>query len=255
VITATIADQLTRVFADAERSILDRMERGRGRQEPDLASRLMEGIEIRGEAIDGVRIAFDTIDGIGTNAAESVVGADILGSIHIDVGGVSLSKGFLLQAKMAGKDNLKFRPSGPSATGPLDASHVFDRGPIDRIGTGSTYRLGEVSGTVSITKPSRRLEKQCEDMLRITPASYVLVIDQRQITVVSASAVRAHRHAASGLRHELGTKTLPDFFMNMADCFIGDERLGSSTQADLVARATALNVPTALYLQMTDQQT
>ena len=254
-ITASIADELTSVFAEAERSILSRIAQNRGRQEPDLTSRLMEGIEIRSESIDGVRIAFDTIDGLGRNAAESVVGADILGSIHINVGGVSMSKGFLLQAKMSGHDKLRFRPTGSRAAGPLDASHVFDRGPIDRVGTGSSYRMGEVSGTVTITRPSKRLEKQCDDMLRLTPSSYVLVLDRRQITVVSAAAVRAHRHAESGVQHELGTKTLSDFFINMADCFIGDDRLGSATQADLVARASLLNVPAALSVRITDQPT
>jgi hypothetical protein len=253
VITPGIAGELANVITRAERSILSRIEQNRGRQEPDLASRLMENIELRSETIDGVTIILDTIDGLGRNAAENVIGADILGSIHIDLGGVRTSKGFLLQAKMSGKDKLQFRPTATNATGILDASHIFDRGPLSAVGKGPVYPMGEVSGTVTVTRPSKRLRKQCEDMLRLTPASFVLVFDVRQISVVSAAAVGAHRYAQARVQHDLGTKTLTDFFTNLADCFIGDERLGSATQGDLIARASLLSIPTALSLRITDQ--
>lgn len=241
------------VIDRAEQSILRRMRQNRGRQEPDLTSRLMESIEIRSETIDGVSVTLTTIDGLGRNAAENVVGADVLGSVHIDVGAIRMSKGFLLQAKMSGKDNLRFRPAEPDPYGLLDASHVFLRGPIGSLDGGSTYPMGELSGTVTISKPSARLRKQCEDMLRLSPASFVLVMDQRQISVVSAAAVKAHRDAPPGLRSDLGTKTMSDFFANVTDCFIGDERLGSATQGDLVARASLLNIPVALSLRVTDE--
>jgi hypothetical protein len=214
----------------------------------------MESIEVRSETIDGVTIVLNTIDGLGRNAAESVVGADVLGSVHIDVGDVRVSKGFLLQAKMSSKDNLRFRKIGTDANGLLDVSHVYSRGPLTPLYGGSTYPMGEVSGTVTISRPSARLRKQCEDMLRLTPASFVLVLDERQISVVSAAAVRAHKSTPSGSRRELGTKTLTDFFANLTDCFIGDERLGSVTQGDLVARASLLNIPTAISLSVTDNQ-
>jgi hypothetical protein len=253
VITPKVAAELADVVTRAEVSILSRLEENRGRQEPDLTSRLLEHIEVRSETIDGVSIVLNTVDGLGPHAAENVIGADVLGSIHIDLGGVRTSKGFLLQAKMSGKDKLRFRPSATSPDGVLDASHSFDRGPLNPIGRDFSYPMGEVSGTVTVTRPSARLRKQCEDMLRLTAASFVLVLDQRQISVVSAAAVRAHHQAEARVQHDLGTKTLTDFFMNLADCFLGDERLGSATQGDLVARASLLNVPAALSLRITDQ--
>lgn len=213
----------------------------------------MENIEVRSETIDGVSIILNTIDGLGRNAAENVVGADVLGCVHMDIGGVRLSKGFLLQSKMSGSDNLRFRRAAPDPPGVLDASHVFSRGPLDSLDSGRTFPMGDVSGTVSLSKPSARLRKQCEDMLRLTPASFVMVIDELQICVVSAAAIHARRTNPSSKRGDLGTKTLSDFFANVTDCFIGDERLGSATQADLVAQASLLNVPTVISLRVTDE--
>ena len=138
-ITPGIAGELASIITQAEQSILGRIEQNRGRQEPDLTSRLMENIELRSQTIDGVTIMLETIDGLGRNAAENVIGADVLGSIHIDLGGARTSKGFLLQAKMSRKEKLRFRPAETDADGLLDASHIFDRGPLSPVGQGPVY--------------------------------------------------------------------------------------------------------------------
>jgi hypothetical protein len=107
-----------------------------------------------------------------------------------------------------------------------------------------------------VTKPSQLLEKQCDDMLHLTPASFVFVFDPDQIAVVSAAAVHAQRNAPRNnkSKKDLGTKRLGDFFIQLADCFIGDRSLGASTPEDLVDIAQARGVATVMYLEVVQDQ-
>ena len=88
-------------------------------------------------------------------------------------------------------------------------------------------------------------------MLGITPDSFIFVYDSAQIAVCSATAVIALSTATQRVRHPLGTKGLPDFFVNLADCFIGDLDLGAASQRTLVEQAQLFRARRALFLDIT----
>ena len=127
----------------AERRLLEMIGQGRVRQEPDMTSRLVHGIELSSDTVDGVRIEFTVVDGIGPGAGERTLGADLLGVVRIELDDVRVAKGFLAQSKRTGADGLRLRP----ATVP-DYSHWLYRGGI---------RL-ERSGVVEVTTPSAHLD-------------------------------------------------------------------------------------------------
>ncbi|MFL6109404.1 MAG: hypothetical protein ACJ72L_20770 [Marmoricola sp.] len=250
-LSVDVLDELATAVQAAESDLLDLLADDEVRQEDDITSRLSQGIRLFATQVDDVRITMNVIDGVGRGAAESTVGADIIGAVSIDVDGATVRKGFLAQAKMAGSDGLFFRPTGVNGTGGLDYSHAISRGPS----AAPAPVAGIFSGTVEVTRPRGRLPKQCRKMLGITPDSFVFVYDSAQIAVCSATAVVAHSNATQGTRHPLGTKTLSDFFINLADCFIGDLDLGSASQAAVVDQARQLRARTALYMSISDAPT
>lgn len=232
----SVAEQIGRV----EQRLLALMEEGRVRQEPDMTSRLVHGLEIASDEVDGVTVEFTVIDGIGPGAAERSLGADVLGVVRIEVGGLLVSKGFLAQSKRSGVDGLRL--VGPSIN---DYSHWLYRGGIEL----------EQSGTVEVTRPSPHLEEQCDHMLRVTPDSFVIVFGDAQIGVVSASAIHAHRSGRARVWKKLGTKRLDDFFLHVVDCYVGDPALAAATVGGLRAEAERRGASAAMMLRVVAQPT
>lgn len=247
-LAAAVLQELADGVSAAEADLLGLMIRDEARQEDDITSRLSQSVRILTREVDGVRITMNVIDGIGPGAAENSVGADIVGALNIDVDGASVQKGFLAQAKMSGSDGVYFRPRSVTTSGGSDHSHAIARGP-----SGSLPVNGIFSGTVEVTRPRGRLAKQCRKMLGISPDSFVFVYDPSQLAICSATAVLAHQSAQQGVRHPLGTKTLADFFINLADCFIGDLDLGAASQAALVQQVQLLRARTGVFVNISDR--
>jgi hypothetical protein len=241
-----VLDEVVDVIREASEGLRRRITDGRVTQEPDMTSRVVQEIEVRSDRVPGVTIEFTVIDGLGPGAAENTIGADVLGVVRIEVEGRRQSKGFLAQSKRDGQDGLHLAPAPPEDEGG-DYSHWLWRG--DEIHL-------ERSGVVHITKPSARLTEQCENMLRLTPASFVMVYSQEQIAVVSATAVKAHQSAPPHTKKlkPLGTKHLDDFFVHVMDCFIGDESLSASSQEELRQLALAQRASTAWLLKVRDER-
>lgn len=146
-----------------------------------MTCRLVHALELSVDDIEAVDIEFTVVDGIGPGAAEKTLGADVLGVVRIELDDIRVAKGFLAQAKRTGHDGLRLRTSAAD-----DYSHWSYRG---------RETMLERSGVVAVTRPSARLDEQCENMLRVTPSSFVLVFSDSQVGVVSASAVHAHDRA------------------------------------------------------------
>lgn len=233
-----VLQTVARQVATAEQRLLSMIAEGRVRQEPDMTSRLMHGVEIASDQVDGFTVEFTVIDGIGPGAAERTLGADVLGVVRLEMGDVRLAKGFLAQSKRSGADGLRVKS-------PTDDkySHWLYRGDV---------RL-EQSGVVQVTRPSPHLDEQCENMLKVTAHSYVLVFGDSQVAVVSASAVHAHRAAKQRVWKDLGTKRLDDFFLHVVDCFLGDPALAAASIGDLRALAVREGASSAMMLRVIEQ--
>lgn len=222
----------------AEQRLLEMIEQDRVRQEPDMTSRLVHGIEIASEEVDGVDIEFIVIDGIGPGSAERTLGADVLGVIRVELDDVRVAKGFLAQSKRSGADGVRVQAPTTDRFG-----HWLYRGDIQL----------EPSGVVQITRPSIHLDEQCENMLKVSPSSYVLVFSDFEVSVVSASAVHAHRASKQRVWKDLGTKRLDDFFLHAVDCFIGDSALAAASVAELRIIAEREGVSSAMMLRVVGQ--
>lgn len=240
----SVVAAVARVAARAEGALLRAVSEGRVRQEPDMTSRLVQSIEIEAEEVEGVTVQLTVVDGLGPGAAEHDLGADVVGVIRLAVGDLRVSKGFLAQSKRSGEQGLHLTPA---------------KNPDQPVGDGYShwlYRSGlelPASGAVSVTKPSPDLVEQCENMLRVTPNSFVLVFHDEQVGVVSASAVRSFESKPpnSHVHSALGTKRLDDFFVHLADSFIGDRKLFAADTESIRGLAIANRAPAAMLLTVT----
>lgn len=212
-----------------------------------MTSRLVQAVEIEAEEVEGVTVQLTVVDGLGRGAAERDLGADVVGVIRLAVGDLRVAKGFLAQSKRSGQQGVHMSPAR-NAERPFDDaySHWLYRGPL---------RLF-ASGTVSVTKPSADLVEQCENMLRVTPDSFVFVFHDEQVGVVSASAIRALQSKPPNSHEQspIGTKRLDDFFVHLADSFIGDPKLSAADNDSIRALAVANRAPTGLLLAVTGTQ-
>jgi len=76
-----------------------------------------------------------------------------------------------------------------------------------------------------------RLTKQCKDMLRLSPDSYVLLYSRQGISVVPANAVVGTNSACNP--HELYSRGFAPFLEVFLESFVGDSRLGNASTATL----------------------
>lgn len=74
----------------------------------------------------------------------------------------------------------------------------------------------------------KRLRKQCEQMLAITPDSFVFLYDKRRVSVVPA-LLYAEGHL--GLKH-VEPWSLGKFFEAHFSCFVGDRALRATTKKE-----------------------
>lgn len=80
---------------------------------------------------------------------------------------------------------------------------------------------------------NKYLKIQCEKMLKISPASFVFIYSKQSgILVLPALDVIGARNCNP---HELTTRTIPQFFTEHFECFIGDHRFKAATGDELQA--------------------
>lgn len=195
----------------AERKVLAEIADGRASQEDHVTGSLITRIQDLVDEVDGVRIRVKTLPSSGQGAEEAQRGADIEGFIAINVDDMHIRKGFLVQSKQNNADGVML--TAPSGEG---FGHWLYDGDLQLA----------PSGSASVGLPSKHLAEQCAKMLDQSPASYVWIYSADQVAVVSASAIRAARGKPQRApRTPLGTKTLADFFVHLAQSYLGDERL------------------------------
>lgn len=221
--------------------MLGRLADQRSVQEPDLTGALASALEILTGPVDGAVISMRVLESSGAGSSESRYGADICGVVRIRHRGSDVTKGFLTQAKRAGKDGLRYTAAGLSQ--PILGSHWIYDGP--------TYL--DPSGTVTVRTPSKKLVRQCSDMLAITPASFIWVYAREQIAVVSASAVHATRGKVKAEpATRLGTKRLSDFFLHVTQSYLGDRGIAAWDDQSLAMAARVRQARFGLLLSITD---
>ena len=233
-------DAVVARFAAAQDDLSEAMAEGRSTEEPDMTSRLVQTLETRLRDLAGVSFVTRTVDSAGRGASESRLGADLCGVVRIEVDGIAATKGFLAQAKRPGRAGLSYASAPDDEAS--EAGHWLYRG----------QRGFPPSGTVSVSRPSAKLIKQCNDMLAYTPDSFVFVYAPGQVAIVSANAVRACQSKPVSVKDQtrLGTKRLEDFLVHFLDSFIGDPEIRSWDNASLEAIRVAREARHAFMLEV-----
>lgn len=118
---------------------------------------------------------------------EPYVGADLTGILEMNLDGISVTKAYLAQAKVAKviKD-------------PFEEDYIEAKDP--------------------------RILKQVQDMLRITSSSYIFLYSSKGIEVVSAQAIRLANSSTISTQN-FYTHKLGNFYEELFKCFIGDSKL------------------------------
>lgn len=91
----------------------------------------------------------------------------------------------------------------------------------------------------------RRLQAQCEKMLRLSPASFVFLYSKNGISVVPAVSIVGAETDPT----ELYSRTVTRFFEEHFESFIGDQRISFPDPRTLSQLRSEYNARTALLLQ------
>jgi hypothetical protein len=181
----------------AEELTIDDIIQGKTQTEPDITNRYLANLQYVVN-MHGVRkgIKFDgaTLRDRGPESPESHFGADFVGVLNVKLKGFKQTKGFLAQAKKEG-DLVKVQKVQKFYASPTRAA--FNR-----------------------NQEFERLRGQANDMLQISPASFVIVYSSSGFVVVPATSVTGLSKKA-----KLYAKPATRFFKEFLMCFIGDPRL------------------------------
>jgi len=139
---------------------------------------------------------------LGPNTQESRVGADFLGILNIQIPGMSVSKGFLCQAKRSGNG--------------IDINWQTQK----NIAVGFTRRT-----------EFQNLQQQIGKMLSITPDSFLCIYSDKGFAFVPAISVQGLIYGNDG--NEVYAKNTRLFFSEFMMCFIGDRFLGATDGGQL----------------------
>ncbi len=118
--------------------------------EPSLTDRLLGALEMAFESgieSDGYHLNVRTLRDRGPNAPEREFGADLVSVLRVNIAEFELSKGFLAQAKMAGRGGVRVRHLG------REVPHVL------------------MSRTAHDAGDPTSLYSQCRQMLAVSPDS------------------------------------------------------------------------------------
>jgi len=223
----------------AEGMTIRSFQEGRIETEPTFTDRFLGAVEMAfGETVRVRDYKFKarTLRDRGPGAPENEFGADLCGVLDIDIEHFKLSKGFLAQAKIAGKEEVSITKE------PLDALNVQ----VTRENSDYPKVQVRLSGKPNDKKP--RLLTQCEHMLEITPDSYVFIYSLEGILVVPASTIT--NMSFERKPQPVYSKTLSQFFRDFLMSFIGDLRLKAYDDETLRELRNSTRANTALLLQM-----
>jgi len=220
IVTNRVISGFGELISGAEKQITQQIALGELDTETSITDRFMDRVRAVFEQHgrihdDGILFIVRTLRDRGTGAPEKKYGADICGILHVNVKGLQVSKGFLAQAKMATRGiRVRFENRG-------------------RVVVGFPAQGGEDTGN------------QINDMLRITPDSYLFVYDPDGFAVVPAQTV-----GCLGQRGEVYGKKVPSFFKELLMCFIGDHRLKAYDDQQLGGLRMETNARTAMLIEI-----
>lgn len=200
-----IVKQFGQLVADAERVIADSIAANRVPDEPSITNRFLQELESsinRINHVRGIQFLATTLTSLGPNAEESTVGADFLGILSIQIPGMSVSKGFLCQAKRSGNG--------------VNINWTTQR----NVAVGFTRRT-----------EFQNLQQQVGKMLSITPDSFLCVYSQEGFAFVPAISVHGLTYSNDG--NEVYAKNTRLFFSEFMMCFIGDRFLGATDEVQV----------------------
>lgn len=196
------------LIAEAEETIMESITDGRIPDEPAITNRFIQALEMtvnQSGSIQGVQFRARTLTSLGPHAEEKEVGADFVGVLDIQLPGFTVSKGFLCQAKKAGKGmNVDYAPRR------RDAKVGFDR-----------------------TNELQKLKVQINKMLNISPDSFVVVYTNSGFVFIPALSVDGIQYINDG--NYIYGKNTRLFFQEFLLCFIGDRQLGAYDDKTLTA--------------------
>jgi hypothetical protein len=177
----------------------------RVQEEPSITNRFLQEMEHNINNIaqkNGIQFFASTLTSFGPNTQESQIGADFLGTLNIQIPGLSLTKGFLCQSKRSGNG-------------------IF----INQI----TQRNISVQFTQKAILLS--LQNQTEKMLNRSPDSYVSIYSQEGFAFIPAISVQGLTFMNNDT--EIYAKNTRLFFNEFLMCFIGDRKLNSIDDSSL----------------------
>lgn len=211
------------LISEAEERVIEGIKEGRIETETSMTDRFLEAIEdvFRGHGEhEGISFKARTLRDRGKGAAEKIFGADFCGVLDINLKGFEQRKGFLSQAKREGYGI-----------------------------TARRTRYGVTAVHFDQNEEFRRLHGQINDMLSITPDSFVFVYSQVGFLVVPASSVEGLRTGA-----ELYAKRVDRFFKEYLMCFIGDHRLKAWDDNSLRSLQEKTNSRTAIMFRIQETE-
>jgi len=96
----------------------------------------------------------------------------------------------------------------------------------------------------------KRLQKQCQKMLNVTPDSFVFIYSKRGIKIVPASSVLGTK--AENM-NSLSNRTIGRFFTEYVECFVGDPKINAPTLEQFYDVAKRYEVRQGLYVHASDE--
>lgn len=211
---------------DAEQIVVSGLREKEIETEPSLTDRFLGAVKMtfhdNGFVTQGYRIRVRTLRDRGNNAPEHEFGPDFVSILDINIPNYSLSKGFLVQAKLAGKEEFQI--------------------------------IGKGNYPVQIRLPAKgksRLVTQCEQMLNITPDSFIFVYSEIGIYVVPAITIVSI--ASNGTPEKTHAKTLKQFYRDHIMSFIGDKKINAFDDHMLRLQRDTTSANSAMLLQMREE--
>lgn len=228
-LSTTDARNIEKAICAAEPIVLEQFKQGQIETEPSFTDRLIGSIDtaIKGIFLEKYRLSIRTLRDRGPNSPEREFGADLASLLYIDTKEQKLSKGFLAQAKMANKNEIKVDYDG--------------------------YPNPAVSVKLKKNDPNNQtsLISQCNNMLAITPDSFVLVYAKQDIIAIPASTIASITEFDS--RHHVYYHKFKWFIRHFLWSFIGDMRMYAHDDSSLRNLANIMKANMAILLQVKDK--
>ena len=208
---------------EAERLTIADIKEGELETEPDITGRYLTRIKDTlnsSEEKNGCVFRAYVLKDRGPNSSERKFGADFVGVLNVKLSGYEQTKGFLTQAKKEGE------------------MVQVNKSPF-RSTRASFYHNSEFV----------RLQGQTEDMLKVTPDSFVIVYSTGGFVVVPATSVSGL--SANG---KLYATPATQFFKEFLKCFVGDPRLKAGDPKSLETLRAQNQASQAILMRVSESK-